>query len=186
MKTIDCPACNTANPTTASVCGACGGSLTEALLQKQLQELKETTEQLSSVHKPTPVLRSFNGCGKTLLDYRPRPDGTFDATRWITLFYLPVFPLSTVIVRPIRRDAVIGSGAYTAEVLGEGKLVVTRVLLTYLLAVLAVGPMLFAFFQMDLVNQWVGSGRGFWVTLATIVWGGFLISRISNSDRAFR
>lgn len=186
MKTLLCPACQTANSTSSATCGVCGASLTEALIQQQVAKLKETAAQVADKHKPVPSLKSFNGCGTTLLDYRPHGDGTYEATRWITLFYLPLIPLSAWIVQPIRREANMRRETYHYERLGEGKLKLSRVLVTYLLTLLAVGPMLFAFCRMDLVNRWVGSSRGFFVTLATLIWFGFLLYKISNSDHAFQ
>ena len=39
---------------------------------------------------------------------------------------------------------------------------------------------------MDIVNRWFGSGPGFLVNLATLIWFGFLLYKISNSDHLFR
>jgi hypothetical protein len=186
MNTLLCPACQTANSTSSSTCSVCGASLTEALVQQQIAKLKETAAQVADTHKPAPGLKSFNGCGTTLLDYRPHGDGTYEATQWFTLFYLPLIPLAAWTVKPIQREASLGHETYRYERLRQEKLKPMHVLGTYLLTVLAVVPVLFAFCRMDLVNRWVGSSRGFFVTLAALVWCGFLFYKISNSDSAFR
>ncbi|MCW3054277.1 MAG: hypothetical protein JWN14_3447 [Chthonomonadales bacterium] len=141
---------------------------------------------VKDAHRPTPRLHAINGCGTTLLDYRPQEEGTYLATRWFTLFYLPILPLSAMRVRPIQREGQFGRETYRVEILSLAQLDPMRVLRTYLLTLLAVGPALFAFCRMDSINRWFGSGPGFVVNLATLIWFGFLLYKISNSDHLFR
>src|SRR5450759_4149969 len=39
---------------------------------------------------------SLNGCGTRYLGCRWQSDGTYVATKWITLFFLPLVPLNSV------------------------------------------------------------------------------------------
>jgi hypothetical protein len=59
-------------------------------------------------------VRSYLGCGVQLYDHQPRGDGTYDATRCMTVFYLPFWPLERLHVRPTGATSEYG-GNYTIE-----------------------------------------------------------------------
>jgi pyrroline-5-carboxylate reductase len=53
------------------------------------------------------------------------------------------------------------------------------------MALSAVLPPIYAFTHMKEVNALVGSGPGFFVTLATLIWLGFVMMRFINADKAY-
>jgi hypothetical protein len=46
--------------------------------------------------------RSFNGTGISLLGYKSLSGETYEVTRWVILFFLPLFPISTWEIRPLQ------------------------------------------------------------------------------------
>lgn len=132
------------------------------------------------------VQSSVNGMGVTFLDFRKQGEGVYAATRWVTLFYLPLVPLGQLLVRPIALQADPMRRSYQYEILEKQPLSLGSVLKTYAMGLLAVVPLLFAFLRMDTVNDWVGEGPGFFVTLSTIAWFVFLVMRFANADRVFK
>jgi hypothetical protein len=48
-----------------------------------------------------PIASQANGCGTTLLNHRDaRPDGSHVVTKWLTVFWIPVWPLLHMRIRP--------------------------------------------------------------------------------------
>jgi len=43
---------------------------------------------------------SVNGIGIRLLDYQRVSADTYEVTRWLTLFFVPVLPLGTLLIKP--------------------------------------------------------------------------------------
>lgn len=181
--TITCPACGERVTTGGTVCPRCGASIFNEVLEARTAAIRELAARMP----PRSGGATVNGSGTTLLDYRPRGDGTWDAVKWLTFAWMPLVPLRALHIRPVRREARIMGQDYLYEVLGEGKPPLARVLLLYLLELSAIVPMIYAFSHMDEVNRAVGSsGRGFFVTLATIAWFVFVTMRFVNADKAYR
>ena len=93
MPTVACPACDHVNSLDSTACSHCGASLEAARLEQSIAQLKQTSEKLKDLTTPRKNFYSINGCGTMLLDYRRRGDGTFEAVRWVTIFFLPIIPL---------------------------------------------------------------------------------------------
>src|ERR1700749_2828084 len=101
--TVACPACKTMNPDADvnSRCSACGEPLAVAVFQHSIDRLKNLNEHMAEVTAPS--FKTFNGFGTTLLDYRQRDDGTWEATRWVVAVMLPIVPLASYRIRPKRQ-----------------------------------------------------------------------------------
>jgi hypothetical protein len=181
--TITCPGCGERVSTDGTVCPRCGASVFSEVLEARTAAIRELAARVP----PRSGGGTVNGSGTTLLDYRPRGDGTWDAVKWLTFAWMPLVPLRALHIRPVRREARIMGQDYVYEVLDEGKPPLARVLLLYLLELSAIVPLIYAFTHMDEVNRAVGSsGRGFFVTLATIAWFVFVTLRFVNADRAYK
>jgi hypothetical protein len=77
------------------------------------------------------------GIGVRVLDHRRVDDDTYDATRWLTILFLPVVPLGSFRIRPrvatsTNLGAVIET-TYQAELLGRVRTTAARVIRMYLL-----------------------------------------------------
>ncbi|MEM1095753.1 MAG: hypothetical protein AAGJ10_14230 [Bacteroidota bacterium] len=159
--------------------------------QKQQDELLRQLNALSNQIRDMPLTppesmgNAVNGTGTMLLDYRARGEGVYTATKWWTLFYFPLVPRGRYVVRPIKQQNNPMQRSYRFQVLNKEPLGWGSVLKTYAMAMLAIVPVLFAFIQMDLVNDWVGEGPGFFVTLGALVWFVFMLTRFMNADKVF-
>src|ERR1044072_8550641 len=101
---VNCPACQTLIPeaNVNSQVSNCGKPLGAAVLQHSLDELKKVTDRMREMSAPS--FNTFNGFGTTLLDYRERPDGTWEATRWVVAAMLPLVPLGSYVINPKRQQ----------------------------------------------------------------------------------
>lgn len=186
--TITCPACGERVAAAEGlVCPRCGASVAAQTFEAQAAQLAAITARMRTAARPP---RSgggtVNGSGTTLLHYRPRGDGTWDALKWLTLAWLPLVPLRSLHIRPVRREQKIAGETYHYEVLEEGKPALGPVLQVYGMALAAWLPVLFAFLRMDTVNRLVGDKWGMLVTLAALVWAVFVMTRFVNADKAFK
>ncbi|HEX9937392.1 MAG TPA: hypothetical protein VGB15_09720 [Longimicrobium sp.] len=183
---VTCPGCaQRVTPAQGLVCPSCGAVVAAEYFAAQAEKIAAITARARTPARRGPS--TVNGWGTTLLDYRPRGDGTWDATRWFTIAHLPIVPLRHQRVRPVSREALIAGERYRYEMLEEGKPELKRVLWVYALAVAAVFPAAFFFFNLDLMRRVVGPGGfGLFVGACLIVWGGFLATRIHNGDRAYK
>src|SRR5258705_1683020 len=108
MRRLACPSCEAVNDSQASACASCGASLAAIKFEQNINELKELTDKLRAMNAPRKSFNSFNGCGTMLLDYRALTDGTYEATRWVTVFFLPIVPLSAYVIEPTGQDISYG------------------------------------------------------------------------------
>lgn len=149
------------------------------------ERVRQITAKINNIPAPGPT--SVNGWGSMLLDYRPRGDGTWDATKWFTIAGFPLVPLKRQRVRPIQTEQLISGQRYRYERLEEGKPDLKRVLIVYAMAIIAVFPPAFFFIKMDLMRRIVGPGMfGLFVGVVLLAWGGWMLMRIHNGDRAFK
>jgi hypothetical protein len=124
-------------------------------------------------------LRAF-GFGVRLLDYRKVEDGVYDATRWVTALFLPIFPLSTLRIRPGRAEsALLGAVVqtkYNLEVLAERPTPLLRALRMYLfgwllIPVVMAGPAIAALIYAKTASGGAPSLTKTVLLVVTIVWG---------------
>jgi len=185
--TITCPSCGERVVAAEGlVCPRCGASVAAQVFEAHAAELAAITARARANARPRSGGTTVNGWGTTLLHYRPRGDGTWNAVKFFTVGYLPIVPLGSLRIRPVRLEQKIAGETYHYEVVEEGKPEMGAVLRVYAMAVAAVVPALFAFLRMDTVNQLVGDKWGMLVTLAALVWLGYVMTRFVNADKAFK
>jgi hypothetical protein len=68
------------------------------------------------------------------------PDGTYVATRWITVFFVPIIPLAAYLIFPTGRDRIDGQATSSFLIIDRTPLNPLRILRTYLLAVVGLAP----------------------------------------------
>jgi hypothetical protein len=53
------------------------------------------------MNQGAPIASQANGCGSTLLNRRSNgPDGSYVVTKWLTVFWIPIWPLLHMRIRP--------------------------------------------------------------------------------------
>jgi hypothetical protein len=189
MRTIACPACKTANVYEAQACASCGESLDVAKLHEAMDGIRQTTARFQ--HQQAAASRggfsSVNGFGTTLLGYRPRGDGTWDAVRWVVAAGIPLVPLGGYVIQPIHRDHAYGRHTSSFTVLERTPLSAQRVLRTYGMVVLGLLPLVLGWMNADWLNRNVGGGKAFFLMLATIAWAIYIVYvRIANDGKVYR
>jgi hypothetical protein len=100
--------------------------------------------------RPTLPAWSVNGTGITHMGHAKQPDGTYLATRWITVLFFPLVPLSSWIIRPLREVALPGfESRREFEIVRRAPLEPLEVLRTYgravAVAVVGLGPLAIVF-----------------------------------------
>lgn len=181
---VTCPSCGPVTLDDKYTCPTCRTPLVHLAMEQLTQRMRQDVEKLERARPP--AMNTVNGTGTQLLDYQAQADGTYTATRWVTLAHFPLIPLSRMRVRPIEREAQIMGQRYRYDVLGKEPLDPASVLKTYLFALSAVVPLIFAFVRMEEVTRAIGDGPGFLFTAATLVWCVYMITRFANADRVFR
>lgn len=189
MKTVACPSCSFANvnATGDSLCMNCGASLAPALLQQSIDELKQLTDKFQHENAPRPSFNSFNGFGTTLLDYHQLPDGTYQATRWVIALFLPIFPLSAYVIQPQTQERSYGRETSRFNVLAKIPLSASRVLRTYLLAVVALLPAVLSYIYSREINRAVRGVYGLGLMVLIFAWVTYIIFfKLKNDSKAYR
>lgn len=193
--TVNCPACQTSNPEADvnSKCSACGEPLGVAVFQHSLDEIKKITERVQEMGAPS--FNTFNGFGTTLLDYRERGDGTWEATRWVVAAMFPVVPLGSYVIRPKRQQNSYGRMESYFEILGRTPIAPLRVLRVYALLLLGLAPVVIGFMNSSRIDSTIkralGAKYGGIVAalamVASVVWGAYIIfHRIKNDSKAYK
>jgi hypothetical protein len=185
--TVNCPACRAVN-VDADVntrCSNCGEPVGVAVFQHSVDEIKKLTERMKELSAPS--FNTFNGFGTTLLDYRERGDGTWEATRWVVAAMFPLVPLGTYVIRPKRQQNSYGRMESYFEVLGRTPLSPARVLRVYALLILGLAPVVLGFMNSSWVNRTLGGPLAALAMFASIAWGAYIIFfRIKNDSKAYR
>jgi hypothetical protein len=189
--TVNCPACDAVNvdADVNTKCFACGEPVGSAVLQHILDELKKAAggfkERMAEINAPS--FKTFNGFGTTLLDYRRRDDGLWDATRWVVAVMLPVAPLGAYVIRPKRQQNSYGRMESYFEVHGREPLSAARVLRVYALLAVGLAPFVLGFMNSSWVNRTLGGPLAALAMFASIVWGAYIIFfRIKNDSKAYK
>jgi len=187
METIDCLSCNYQNPLVDDSCKQCGESLAVAKFQRSVDELKKTTDRMRELTTPRKSFYSFNGCGTMLLDYRALPDGTYEAVRWVTVFGLPLIPLSAYVIEPESQEHQYGRETSKFTIVGQTSLSIGRVLRTYGLVVIGLAPIIVGSLNSSFLNHTLGGPLAFVAMLLAIAWGIYIIFfRLKNDSKAYR
>jgi hypothetical protein len=187
MQTVACPSCKAVNAETAadSKCAQCGEPLLAALLQHHVEEIKRTTERFHELTAPS--FKSFNGCGTTLLDYRALADGTWEATRWVIVFSLPIAPLGAYRILPTRQENSYGQMSSYFKVLDRRPVSAARVLRIYALVIVGLAPIVLGSLNSSTVNRTLGGVPAAFAMLACVAWAVYIIFfKIKNDGRAYK
>lgn len=185
--TVNCPACLTVNvdADVNTLCSNCGEPVGVAVFQHSLDELKKITERMKE--RSAPSFNTFNGFGTTLLDYRERGDGSWEATRWVVAAMFPLVPLGAYVIRPKRQENSYGRVESYFEVLGRTPLAPARVLRVYALLLLGLAPLALGFMNSSWVNRTLGGPLAALAMFASVAWGAYIIFfRIKNDSKAYR
>ena len=193
--TVNCPACQAVNvdADVNTLCSNCGEPVGVAVFQHSVDEIRRLTERMKEASAPS--FNTFNGFGTTLLDYREREDGTWEATRWVVAAMLPLFPLGSYRIRPKRRENSYGREESYFDVLGRVPLAPARVLRVYALLIVGLAPVVLGFMNSSWIDSTIKGAFGpklggivaVLAMLATIAWGAYIIFfRIKNDSKAYK
>lgn len=111
---------------------------------------------------------SVNGTGIRLLDYRQVSEDTYETTRWLTILFIPILPIGTLLIRPGTAEGVGTSMRYSFQLLGKQPMNWRRVLRMYAIDLIAALPVaLCAWFETP------GETTDLWITtfIFSVLWG---------------
>ena len=111
---------------------------------------------------------SVNGTGIRLLDYRQVSADTYEVTRWLTFFFIPILPIGTLLIRPGTAEGVGTMMQYTFQLLGKRPMRWGRVFRMYAIDLIAALPVaLCAWFETP------GEVTDLWLTMFifSVLWG---------------
>lgn len=193
--TVNCPACQTSNPDADvnALCSKCGEPLGVAVFERHLDEIKKLTERMQEASAPS--FNTFNGFGTTLLDYRERGDGSWEATRWVVAAMFPIVPLGAYVINPKRQQNSYGRMESYFEILGRTPISPARVLRVYALLILGLAPVVLGFMNSSRIDRAIKSALGpkyggivaALAMVASIAWGAYIIfHRIKNDSKAYK
>jgi hypothetical protein len=166
---------------------ACGVSLGDAKFEQSVQQLKNVAAKLQDLTAPKKTFYSFNGCGTMLLDYRALSDGTYQAVRWVTVFGLPIIPLSAYVIEPQSQEYSHGSETSRFNLIGKSSLSMARILRTYGLVVIGLLPFVVGAWNSSFLNRRLGGPLAFLMMLLAIAWSIYVIFfRIKNDRKAYK
>src|SRR5215203_5606704 len=181
--TVNCPACQTLNPDADvnSKCSNCGEPLGVAVFQHSHDELQKITDRMKEANAPS--FNTFNGFGTTLLDYREREDGMWEATRWVVAAMFPIVPLGSYIIRPKRQQNSYGRMESHFEILGRTPLAPLRVLRVYALVLLGLAPAVLGFMNSSRIDGTIKGAFGpkyggivaALAMVGSVAWGAYVI-----------
>lgn len=180
--TVNCAACHAVNPGAGvnSACSACGEPLGLAVLRHSIDEVNKLNERMREVNAPS--FTSFNGFGTTLLDYRAREDGDWEASRWVIAAGLPLVPLASYVIRPKRQETSYGRTEAHFGILGGVPLSPARILRVYALVALALAPVVLGFVNSTWVNRTLGGPLAALAMLGSVVWAVYVIFFLIKND----
>lgn len=110
---------------------------------------------------------SVNGTGIRLIDYLRVSADTYEATRWLCVFFLPLIPIGTWLVRPGTAEGVGTSMRYNFQIVGNRPMRWGRVGRLWLINIIAAIPVtLCAIFETP------GENTNMWFTLLifSVIW----------------
>jgi hypothetical protein len=111
---------------------------------------------------------SVNGTGIRLLDYRRVSEDSYEATRWLTILFIPILPIGTLLIRPGTAEGIATMMRYSFQLLGKRPMNWRRVLRMYAIDMIAALPVaLCAWFETP------GEMTDLWLTIFifSVMWG---------------
>lgn len=189
MKTIACPACKAVNDFEAQGCASCGESLATARLEEALAGLRATTQRMNhhAALASGGGFSSINGFGTTLLDYRPRGDGTWEADRWVIAAGVPLVPLGGYVIQPHHEDYSYGRHSHSFTVLDRMPLSAKRILRIYALIVVGLLPVVLGWMNARWLERTLGGGKAFLLMLVCVAFAGYMVfARTRNDGKVYK
>ena len=110
----------------------------------------------------------MNGTGIRLLDYRRVSADTYEATRWLTILFIPLLPIGTLLIRPGTAEGIGTMMQYSFQLLGKKPMRWARVFRMYAIDLIAALPVaLCAWLETP------GEATDLWLTMFifSILWG---------------
>jgi len=101
---------------------------------------------------------SVNGTGIRLLDYRRVSDDSYEATRWLTILFIPILPIGTLLIRPGTAEGIATMMRYPFQLLGKRPMSWRRVWRMYAIDLIAAVPVaLCAWFETpgEMTDLWL-------------------------------
>jgi hypothetical protein len=101
---------------------------------------------------------SVNGTGIRLLDYRRVSEDSYEATRWLTILFIPVLPIGTLLIRPGTAEGIATMMRYSFQLLGKRPMNWRRVWRMYAIDLIAALPVaLCAWFETpgEMTDLWL-------------------------------
>lgn len=110
---------------------------------------------------------SVNGTGIRLLDYLRVSADTYEVTRWLTFFFIPLLPIGALLIRPGTQEMVGTTTRSNFQILGKRPMPWKRVLRMYGLTLLAALP-----FTLCAIFETPGENTNTWLALVifSFVW----------------
>jgi len=148
MASIKCISCGLVNFATASSCKRCGNEISIGLSQSNKPSIKidkgNSPVRANTRHRFLLPSYSLNGCGILMYGHKQLSSDTFEVTRWITLCTIPLIPLSTWEILPLRTDDGLLplSTKYTFEIIDHRPLNIEHILRVYGVTLVAMLPIL--------------------------------------------
>jgi hypothetical protein len=203
MSVLKCPSCGR-DAGSGPNCAQCGAQLpnnsagtadADQQFAKMIADLKEATENVQEALTPVRTT-SFNGCGVMLLDYRPVEDGNYEATRWITIAGMPIFPLGVWKIQPRKYTHQFHGEKQFFSLLGKSRITVDRFFRPYLILAGGALPLYLAYlflplpkivyFLSHLIGTWFAVGLTIVLIILLLWWIGYVMTRFHNADRAYK
>lgn len=189
MKTIACPACKTINDYELQNCVSCGEPLVTAKLEANMAAIRAATARMN--HSAAAASRggfsSINGFGTTLLDYRPRGEGTWEADRWVIAAGIPLVPLGGYVIQPHHQEFGYGRHTTSFSVLDRIPLSAQRVARIYLVIAIGLLPLVLGWMNARWLERTLGGGKAFLLMLVCVVFAGYMVLvRTRNDSKVYK
>ena len=192
---VNCTACRALNheADVNSKCAHCGEPLAGAVFQHGIDGLRKITDRMQEMSAPS--FNTFNGFGTTLLDYRERADGAWEATRWVVAAMFPLVPLGSYVINPKRQQNSYGRMESYFDILGRTPIAPLSVLRVYALLLLGLAPVVLGFMNSARIDSAIKGALGpkyggivaALAMVAAVAWGAYIIFfRIKNDSKAYR
>ncbi|MFL5616468.1 MAG: hypothetical protein ACJ796_22570 [Gemmatimonadaceae bacterium] len=110
---------------------------------------------------------SVNGTGIRLIDYLRVSSDTYEATRWLSFFFIPLIPIGTWLVRPGTAEGNGMSTTFNFQILGTKPLKWKRVFRMWMYNVIAAIPI-----TLCSIFETPGENTNMWITLVvlSVIW----------------
>lgn len=72
------------------------------ITERDIAEFERYRGELELANRAAPIASSVNGCGTAIFGHRDeRSDGSYVVTKWFTLFWVPLYRVATMRIKPV-------------------------------------------------------------------------------------